>query len=175
SHPGRLLPGQADCPPISRHGRLPAVLLPPVPMSALQRRVPSQHCQLSLPARKVMSICRIARLLQLRPPVPAGAIFTASRRALSGDEWGRGAGKGGGAGGSIREAGGTFGKMEAAREEEYFRRLQNEQLSKLKEHLEDEVDHHEKEIVRHLEAIQRHKSRMQDLSQKEQEGKKKDD
>ncbi|PAA53348.1 hypothetical protein BOX15_Mlig023931g4 [Macrostomum lignano] len=144
-------------------------------MSALQRRVPSQHCQLSLPARKVMSICRIARLLQLRPPVPAGAIFTASRRALSGDEWGRGAGKGGGAGGSIREAGGTFGKMEAAREEEYFRRLQNEQLSKLKEHLEDEVDHHENEIVRHLEAIQRHKSRMQDLSQKEQEGKKKDD
>lgn len=35
-------------------------------------------------------------------------------------ELGRGAGRGGGAGGSIREAGGAFGKAEAAREEEYF-------------------------------------------------------
>lgn len=33
---------------------------------------------------------------------------------------GSGAGKGGGGGGSIREAGGAFGRMEAAREEEYF-------------------------------------------------------
>lgn len=33
---------------------------------------------------------------------------------------GSGAGKGGGGGGSIREAGGAFGKLEAAREEEYF-------------------------------------------------------
>lgn len=33
---------------------------------------------------------------------------------------GSGAGKGGGGGGSIREAGGAFGKVEAAREEEYF-------------------------------------------------------
>lgn len=33
---------------------------------------------------------------------------------------GSGAGKGGGAGGSIREAGGAFGKMQAAREEEHF-------------------------------------------------------
>lgn len=35
-------------------------------------------------------------------------------------EPGSGAGKGGGGGGAIREAGGTFGKMEAAREDEYF-------------------------------------------------------
>lgn len=35
-------------------------------------------------------------------------------------ELGRGAGRGGGAGGSIREAGGAFGIAEAAREEEYF-------------------------------------------------------
>lgn len=33
---------------------------------------------------------------------------------------GSGAGKGGGGGGAIREAGGAFGKQEAAREEEYF-------------------------------------------------------
>lgn len=31
--------------------------------------------------------------------------------------------QGGGAGGDIRSAGGSFGKMEAAHEEEYFRRL----------------------------------------------------
>lgn len=33
---------------------------------------------------------------------------------------GSGAGKGGGGGGAIREAGGAFGKMEAAREDEFF-------------------------------------------------------
>lgn len=38
---------------------------------------------------------------------------------MSGDP-GSGAGKGGGGGGAIRSAGGGFGKMEAAREEEYF-------------------------------------------------------
>lgn len=36
---------------------------------------------------------------------------------------GSGAGKGGGSGGSIRDAGGAFGKLEAAREEEYFYKL----------------------------------------------------
>lgn len=35
-------------------------------------------------------------------------------------EPGSGAGKGGGSGGSIREAGGSMGKREAAFEEEYF-------------------------------------------------------
>ncbi|PZC85620.1 hypothetical protein B5X24_HaOG215890, partial [Helicoverpa armigera] len=42
--------------------------------------------------------------------------------AMYSGEPGSGAGKGGGGGGSIREAGGAFGKMEAAREEEYFYR-----------------------------------------------------
>lgn len=43
-------------------------------------------------------------------------------RCFSGQlgDLGSGAGQGGGGGGSIREAGGAFGKMEAAREEEYF-------------------------------------------------------
>lgn len=36
---------------------------------------------------------------------------------------GSGAGKGGGSGGAIRDAGGAFGKLEAAREEEYFYKL----------------------------------------------------
>lgn len=35
-------------------------------------------------------------------------------------EPGSGAGKGGGTGGAIRDAGGSFGKMQAAREDEYF-------------------------------------------------------
>ena len=38
-------------------------------------------------------------------------------------DMGGGAGKGGGSGGSIRDAGGAYGKMEAAREEEYFHKL----------------------------------------------------
>lgn len=36
-------------------------------------------------------------------------------------ELGKGAGKGGGGGGAIREAGGAFGKKQAAEEERYFR------------------------------------------------------
>lgn len=36
-------------------------------------------------------------------------------------ELGSGAGKGGGGGGAVREAGGAFGRREAAEEERYFR------------------------------------------------------
>ena len=45
--------------------------------------------------------------------------FCRASRAMSG-EAGSGSGKGGGSGGSIRDAGGSFGKMEAAREEQFF-------------------------------------------------------
>lgn len=38
-------------------------------------------------------------------------------------ERGSGAGKGGGGGGAIRDAGGSFGKMEAAQEDQYFYNL----------------------------------------------------
>ena len=51
---------------------------------------------------------------------------------------GSGAGRGGGSGGSIREAGGSFGKRAAAQEEQYFRKLQHEQLAKLKQQLDAE-------------------------------------
>lgn len=44
-------------------------------------------------------------------------------RAMGSGEAGSGAGKGGGTGGSIRDAGGSFGKREAAQEEQYFRKL----------------------------------------------------
>ncbi|CAH3966024.1 unnamed protein product [Pieris brassicae] len=80
----------------------------------------------------------------------------ASIRMYSGEP-GSGAGKGGGAGGSIREAGGSFGKMEAVREDEYFYKKQKEQLSNLKGHMEKEIAFHQEQIKRHEDAIRRHK------------------
>jgi hypothetical protein len=46
--------------------------------------------------------------------------FTRRLVKMSDGSLGSGAGKGGGTGGSIRDAGGAFGKMEVAHEEEYF-------------------------------------------------------
>ncbi|KAA3679140.1 uncharacterized protein DEA37_0003085 [Paragonimus westermani] len=54
---------------------------------------------------------------------------------FAGSEPGAGAGKGGGAGGSIREAGGSMGKRAAALEDEYFRRQEVEQLQAIKENM----------------------------------------
>ncbi|KOX73114.1 ATPase inhibitor mai-2, mitochondrial [Melipona quadrifasciata] len=81
-------------------------------------------------------------------------------------ERGAGAGKGGGGGGAIREAGGSFGKMEAAHEDQYFYNLQKEQLQKLKEDLHDEISFHEEQIKRHQEAINRHKQRITEMDEK---------
>ncbi|RWS28287.1 ATPase inhibitor-like protein [Leptotrombidium deliense] len=79
-------------------------------------------------------------------------------------EWGSGAGKGGGSGGSIRDAGGAFGKMESAREEEYFRRKQAEQLEDMKKHLHEEIDRHQALIKEHEEAIKKSKKRIADMA-----------
>ncbi|GAB6019187.1 hypothetical protein CHUAL_000806 [Chamberlinius hualienensis] len=81
-------------------------------------------------------------------------------------ELGSGAGKGGGGGGSIRDAGGSFGKREAAQEEQYFRKLQQEQLSKMKEHIEDQIEEHERELKHHEEAMDHHKKRIKELRNK---------
>lgn len=62
---------------------------------------------------------------------------------------GDGAGRGGGSGGSIRDAGGAFGKMEAAREDEYFYKKQKAQLQELREHIQEEVKHHEGQLENH--------------------------
>ncbi|XP_045773336.1 uncharacterized protein LOC123872826 [Maniola jurtina] len=75
-------------------------------------------------------------------------------------EPGSGAGKGGGGGGAIREAGGAFGKMEAAREDEYFYKKQKEQLANLRGHLDKEIAFHQEQIKRHEDAIRRHKEQM---------------
>ncbi|XP_046350995.1 ATPase inhibitor mai-2, mitochondrial-like isoform X2 [Haliotis rufescens] len=83
-------------------------------------------------------------------------------RYMSG-EWGSGAGKGGGSGGSVRDAGGSFGKMEAAQEEQYFRKLQKVQLDKMKDMMEDEIKFHSKQMKMHQEAIDRHKKKISQL------------
>ena len=49
---------------------------------------------------------------------------------------GSGASRGGG--GRIRKADGSFGERAAAQEEQYFRKLQHEQLAKLKQQLDAE-------------------------------------
>ncbi|XP_064651938.1 ATPase inhibitor mai-2, mitochondrial-like isoform X6 [Lineus longissimus] len=103
------------------------------------------------------------------------SLLRQNTRMMAGGEWGAGEGKGGGKGGSIRDAGGSFGKMEAAREEEYFRKLQQSQLRGLRAHLEEEVKFHETEIVGHKEAIERHKKRIGQLHHEEKKHKKDDD
>ncbi|XP_052823011.1 ATPase inhibitor mai-1, mitochondrial isoform X2 [Octopus bimaculoides] len=78
-------------------------------------------------------------------------------------ELGSGSGKGGGSGGSIREAGGAFGKMEAAREEEFFKRLEKQQLAMLKKQIHEDIDFHESQIKIHEEAIKRHKKKIKGM------------
>ncbi|XP_008518370.1 ATPase inhibitor, mitochondrial [Equus asinus] len=65
--------------------------------------------------------------------------------------------------GSIREAGGAFGKREQAEEERYFRKRTREQLAALKKHHEDEISHHVKEIEHLQKEIERHKQRIKTL------------
>nr|XP_020666200.1 ATPase inhibitor, mitochondrial isoform X1 [Pogona vitticeps] len=65
--------------------------------------------------------------------------------------------------GAIRDAGGAFGKKEAAEEERYFRKLQKEQLTQLRKHHEEEIHHHKEEIERLQKEIERHKSKIKKL------------
>ncbi|EDV20470.1 uncharacterized protein TRIADDRAFT_61171 [Trichoplax adhaerens] len=67
--------------------------------------------------------------------------------------------------GSIRDAGGSFGKKEKAQEDQYFRKLQEEQLQKLhdiKKFHEEELKHHQDAIDRHDQKIQEFKEKIQD-------------
>lgn len=76
---------------------------------------------------------------------------------------GSGAGKGGGAGGTVREAGGAFGKRQATKEEEYFRKMNQSQLEELKNSLADEIEYHKDQIKEHAEDIERHKRKLEQL------------
>ncbi|GMS79906.1 hypothetical protein PENTCL1PPCAC_2081, partial [Pristionchus entomophagus] len=82
-------------------------------------------------------------------------------------EPGSGAGKAGGSGGSIRDAGGAFGKMEAAREDEYFYKLQKAQLKGLKDQIKREIEHHEGQMKNHKEVLERHQKRIAELEKEE--------
>jgi len=84
-------------------------------------------------------------------------------RYMSGGEKGSGVGKGGGSGGAVRDAGGAFGKRQAAKEEEYFRNLNKSQLDALKSSFEDELEYHRDEIKEHEELIERHKRKLEEL------------
>merc|ERR1712029_431369 len=64
--------------------------------------------------------------------------FVQARNMAKGNP-GDGAGQGGGSGGSIRDAGGSFGKMEQAQEEQFFRKLQQDQLKKMKTDTENQT------------------------------------
>ncbi|KAL2714612.1 uncharacterized protein V1478_015797 [Vespula squamosa] len=77
-------------------------------------------------------------------------------------EPGSGANRGGRAG-AIREAGGAFGQMEIAHEDQYFYNQQREQIRKLREGIRDEIAFHEEQIRRHQEAIERHNARMAEM------------
>jgi len=84
-------------------------------------------------------------------------------RHMSTGEKGSGAGKGGGSGGAVRDAGGAFGKRQAAKEEEYFRNLNRSQLDALKNSFEDEIKYYKDEIEDHQESIERHKRKLDEL------------
>lgn len=68
--------------------------------------------------------------------------------------------------GSIRQAGGAFGKMEAAHEEEYFRRKQFEALQKLHGDQIHQIEFHKTQIKEHEAAIKRHQEFIANLEKK---------
>jgi len=71
-----------------------------------------------------------------------------------------------GSAGAIREAGGAFGKMEVAHEEEYFYKQRQQQLKELKDKKVGVEEFHEKSIQDHEEAIQRHKEAINQIRKK---------
>ncbi|XP_035727867.1 uncharacterized protein LOC118444092 isoform X3 [Vespa mandarinia] len=85
-----------------------------------------------------------------------------SQARMSGEP-GSGANRGTGGAGSIRAAGGAFGQMEIAHEEQFFYNQQREQIRKLREGIRDEIAFHEEQIRRHQEAIERHNARMSEI------------
>ncbi|XP_045182460.2 ATPase inhibitor mai-2, mitochondrial-like isoform X2 [Mercenaria mercenaria] len=101
--------------------------------------------------------------LRLAPNLLRSLRLTSVRAMSQVGGFGEGAGKGGGAGGSIRDAGGSFGKMEAAHEEEYFRKLREKQLKEMRKFVSEETGYHHDEINRLEEAIKRHKKRLAEL------------
>ncbi|KAK8736525.1 hypothetical protein OTU49_005053 [Cherax quadricarinatus] len=84
-------------------------------------------------------------------------------RSMSTGDAGSGVGAGGGTGGTIRDAGGAFGKREVALEEQFFRKLEHQQLEKMRAGLEEEVQFHNEQVDAHKDAIKRHYRILDDL------------
>ncbi|XP_064515818.1 LOW QUALITY PROTEIN: ATPase inhibitor, mitochondrial-like, partial [Pseudopipra pipra] len=63
----------------------------------------------------------------------------------------------------ICDAGGTFGKKPVAKEERYFREKEQEQLSDLWKHHEEETHHHQKETEQLQKEIEPHKHKIKQL------------
>ncbi|KAI5754503.1 hypothetical protein M8J77_009063 [Diaphorina citri] len=101
----------------------------------------------------------------LASPISARSINVLHKCMYSAGERGSGVGRGGGAGGAIRESGGKMGEMGAAKEEEYFYKKQKEQLASLKDHTHKEIAFHEEQIKRHQEAIDRHQKLLAESEQ----------
>jgi len=80
-------------------------------------------------------------------------------------EYGSGIAHGGGAGGSIREAGGAFGVREAVMEAQYFRRVDAQQLDELHSHLTDEIHFLQKQVSDFQEALNSKKERLRRLKE----------
>jgi len=115
-----------------------------------------------------MSLSQMAGAL-LKVPRSTMISFGRTLAMPGSSDLGGGSGKGGGAGGSVRAAGGAFGKLEAGREEEYFRKLQAAQLKHLKSDLDREIEHHRKQLEQHNAAIERHKRRIAEISHEEEQ------
>jgi len=67
--------------------------------------------------------------------------------------------------GTVKDAGGSFKQKQSAEEGVYFKKLEADQLAKLKATHETEITHREAEIKRHMEAIERHKAEISKLSE----------
>uniref|UniRef100_A0A0V0JC31 ATPase inhibitor mai-2 n=1 Tax=Schistocephalus solidus TaxID=70667 RepID=A0A0V0JC31_SCHSO len=109
---------------------------------------------------------RIPTFIRQALPKPIDTLKPAligSFRMFPGDELGRGESKGGGKGGSIRDAGGAMGKREAGLEEEYFHRKNKEHLEAMKKHLKTEMKFHEQQIELHKAALERQKKSLDKL------------
>jgi len=102
------------------------------------------------------------RLINLSPNVRV--LSLASVQHMSGVA-GSGAGKGGGEGGSVRKAGGKMGEMQAAREDDYFRKLQAKQLGELKQSMSTSLAFHKEQLEDHEKAIEHHKQKIQELEE----------
>ncbi|CAJ0928069.1 unnamed protein product, partial [Mesorhabditis belari] len=95
--------------------------------------------------------------------VTPAAFARVSTKVMQLGELGAGMGKSGGGGGSIRDAGGAFGKLEAAREGEYFHKLQIRQIDDMRKQIRKELQFSEAEITKQRQNLQRTRERLAEL------------